>query len=229
MGKFIDLTGQKFGRLEVIKRAENSKDAKAQWECLCRCGAVVVVSGGNLRSGHTRSCGCLHREIISKPCSEETKRKMSKAQKGSNHPFYGKHHSEETKEKISKAVKGKNKGENHYKWYSDREYIKLNNKTKNLMYDLLYRTLRQTKPSKTARTYIMLGYTKEELMEDIEIKFINEMSWSNHGEWHIDHIKPVSSFVKEGITDPKVINALDNLQPLWAEDNLRKGSKYDEI
>ena len=53
------------------------------------------------------------------------------------------------------------------------------------------------------------------------------MTWDNYGEWHIDHIKPVSAFVKEGITDPKIINALDNLQPLWAEDNLRKGNKWE--
>jgi len=60
----------------------------------------------------------------------------------------------------------------------------------------------------------------------IENKFLPGMFWSNHGKWHIDHIKPVSVFVKEGITDPKIICALDNLQPLWAKDNLRKGVKY---
>ena len=60
----------------------------------------------------------------------------------------------------------------------------------------------------------------------IENKFLPGMFWSNHGKWHIDHIKPVSAFVKERITDPKIICALDNLQPLWAKDNLRKGVKY---
>ncbi|AVH85447.1 hypothetical protein Rostov1_00057 [Vibrio phage Rostov-1] len=51
------------------------------------------------------------------------------------------------------------------------------------------------------------------------------MSWDNWGEWHIDHIKPVAQFKREGITDPKIINALSNLQPLWAEENLKKSDK----
>lgn len=48
------------------------------------------------------------------------------------------------------------------------------------------------------------------------------MSWDNRGEWHIDHIKPVCIFIREGETDPAVINALSNLRPLWAEENLSR-------
>lgn len=48
------------------------------------------------------------------------------------------------------------------------------------------------------------------------------MTWENWGEWHIDHIKPVAQFIREGITCPKQINALSNLRPLWAHDNLSK-------
>lgn len=63
MGKFIDLTGQKFGRLIVIERAENRVQPNGhrctQWLCKCDCGKEVVVSALNLKRGHTRSCGCL--------------------------------------------------------------------------------------------------------------------------------------------------------------------------
>lgn len=52
------------------------------------------------------------------------------------------------------------------------------------------------------------------------------MNWSNRGEWHLDHKKPVSRFIKQGITDPSIINALSNLQPLWAHENLSKGNKF---
>ena len=64
--KFIDLTGQKFGRLTVIKRAENDKWGQAQWLCECDCGSnkEVIVRGGALKSGGTQSCGCL--SIISR-------------------------------------------------------------------------------------------------------------------------------------------------------------------
>ena len=49
------------------------------------------------------------------------------------------------------------------------------------------------------------------------------MNWENYGEWHIDHIIPVSKFSKD--TPMDVVNALDNLQPLWGIDNLKKGNR----
>ena len=73
------------------------------------------------------------------------------------------------------------------------------------------------------------GYTVTELKQRIESLWLDGMSWSNRSEWHIDHIKPISLFIKEGITDPAIINALSNLQPLWAKDNLSKGAKYNEM
>ena len=69
------------------------------------------------------------------------------------------------------------------------------------------------------------GYANAELVSHLESLFTEGMTWDNHGEWHIDHIKPVAAFKAEGITDISVINALSNLQPLWAVDNLRKGAK----
>lgn len=60
--KLIDEVGNRYGRLTVIERAENAPDGKAQWLCKCDCGNLRTVSGVNLRSGHTKSCGCLQRE-----------------------------------------------------------------------------------------------------------------------------------------------------------------------
>jgi hypothetical protein len=57
--------GTRFTRLVVVKRVENSKDGRASWLCACDCGKKSVVIGKSLRNGNTRSCGCLHREIIS--------------------------------------------------------------------------------------------------------------------------------------------------------------------
>jgi len=71
----------------------------------------------------------------------------------------------------------------------------------------------------------ILGYSAKDLCAHIESQFEPGMSWQNRGAWHIDHIKSVSSFFNEGITDPKIINALSNLRPLWAQDNLNKGAK----
>ncbi len=54
----IDLTGQRFGRLTAIERAENNKRGQARWKCACDCGSEKVVNSDDLRSGRTKSCGC---------------------------------------------------------------------------------------------------------------------------------------------------------------------------
>ncbi len=58
---FIDLTGQRFGRLLVLNASVPAKSS-TRWECRCDCGAIAIIATGNLRHGHTRSCGCLKRD-----------------------------------------------------------------------------------------------------------------------------------------------------------------------
>lgn len=62
VGKLIDLTGQKFGRLIVIEKVGKSKDNHAMWRCMCDCGKETITMGKSLRSGNTSSCGCLKKE-----------------------------------------------------------------------------------------------------------------------------------------------------------------------
>ena len=69
---FKDLTGQIFGRLTVIDFAYTSKGRKAYWNCLCECGKRTVVSGDKLRSGRTKSCGCLQDELRKKGLNHRT-------------------------------------------------------------------------------------------------------------------------------------------------------------
>ena len=105
-----------------------------------------------------------------------------------------------------------------------RDYHRSNleSRLRNKMRDLVRRvSLGEKKfPSKK-----ILGYTVKDLRVHLENQFQPGMSWDNRGAWHIDHIKSVSSFFEEGITDPRVINALSNLRPLWAEENFAKGAK----
>ena len=58
--RFKDITNQKFGRLTAIRYLGKSK-----WECKCDCGNIVDIFGEHLRRGHTKSCGCLLKEIAS--------------------------------------------------------------------------------------------------------------------------------------------------------------------
>src|SRR5207253_7402294 len=56
----IDLAGQRFGRLVALSARGRRKDGRMRWLCICDCGRECEVGGDCLRSGHTRSCGCLH-------------------------------------------------------------------------------------------------------------------------------------------------------------------------
>ena len=95
------------------------------------------------------------------------------------------------------------------------------------------RSLRSIKQRKTNKTFTLLGYTKNELTIHLESHFTEEngYTWDNMGEWHIDHIRPVSSFDFDSTDHPdfKKCWALDNLQPLWASDNCSKGAKWDGV
>lgn len=87
------------------------------------------------------------------------------------------------------------------------------------------------KKAKASREYV--NYSPQEFKKHIERLFKEGMSWDNYGEWHVDHIRPLSSFDfldKNGkilIDEVKKANSLSNLQPLWAKENLSKNDKWD--
>jgi hypothetical protein len=58
----VDLTGKKFGRWTVLEIGESIKGQR-RWKCRCECGVFLDVMGGSLRSGLSKSCGCLSREL----------------------------------------------------------------------------------------------------------------------------------------------------------------------
>jgi hypothetical protein len=84
------------------------------------------------------------------------------------------------------------------------------------------------KAGKTGRQWeAAVGYTLHDLVRHIERQFLPGMSWENHGSWHIDHIQPISAFEFSSVDDPSFREcwSLSNLQPLWAEENMRKFNK----
>ena len=66
MAKHEDLTGKIFGRLIVLKEAGHPKPGVYLWECECSCSnhTHIIVNGNALRSGNTKSCGCIHTEQL---------------------------------------------------------------------------------------------------------------------------------------------------------------------
>lgn len=114
----------------------------------------------------------------------------------------------------------------------DRQYVKWKKKwetnelfsTKVRIRNLVRNTFRKsgyTKPSEG--TEKILGCTFNELKSHLESKFVDGMNWDNRGEWHIDHIIPLSSAKTN--EDLIGLSHYSNLQPLWAEDNMKKGDK----
>lgn len=57
--RVVDITGQRFGKLTVVKRIKNSS-----WDCICDCGKSIIARADNLKSNRTSSCGCLKHEVI---------------------------------------------------------------------------------------------------------------------------------------------------------------------
>lgn len=74
-----------------------------------------------------------------------------------------------------------------------------------------------------------MGYTRPEFINHIQRQFTKDMSWQNRSCWHIDHIIPVSRFIKENQLDIKKINCLSNLRPIMARENIIKGDRVTTL
>jgi hypothetical protein len=68
MGAFVDLTGQTFNRLTVIRRHPKNINDRPAWVCQCSCGNTTIVKGADLKSGNTKSCGCYKIERTKEVC-----------------------------------------------------------------------------------------------------------------------------------------------------------------
>ena len=102
----------------------------------------------------------------------------------------------------------------------------------------IYHTIKNFKIQKKSSTFEILGYAPVDLVNHLESLFIFGMTWKNYGEWHIDHIKPVSWHDIKSEEDIKECWSLKNLKPRWAttkisekygsfeEGNINKGNKY---
>lgn len=140
-------------------------------------------------------------------------------------------------ESNKEAVYTKNKDyyESHRKAISSR---KLNRKLERMSTDIHFKLTENLrcrtryalkKSSKCASTKTLIGCSVEELKQYLESKFQPGMSWDNWSPrgWHIDHIRPCSSFDLSDPDQQRQCFHYTNLQPLWWKDNLSKGSKYD--
>ena len=117
-------------------------------------------------------------------------------------------------------------GKNHWNYQPDQEALRARKLIRKKYYKALQTTLAYTGQPKWSKSSELLGYGCKELRERIE----SHPNWPlvKDGKWDLDHIFPVSAFVEYGISDIKLINALDNLQPLSKSDNSAKRDKYSK-
>lgn len=80
MAKIINLTGSVFGRLTALE-ISGRRCGQLKWKCICECGSTTEVFGAALRSGHTRSCGCLNDEILANRARTHGKSRSGEFQK----------------------------------------------------------------------------------------------------------------------------------------------------
>ena len=112
-----------------------------------------------------------------------------------------------------------------------REYRKKwdqKNKLRLYMGRGIYRALKENKEG--AHWQTLVEYSLYDLRQHLESLFQKGMTWENQGKWHIDHVVPIFAFNQEELKNPnsqafKMCWALENLQPLWAIDNFRKGNR----
>ncbi len=182
------------------------------------------------------------RSKMNKEYGKNNKEKIAKRQKR-----YKKKNKEKIRER-NKIYYKNNKEEirvQNQKWYrkNKKRCIEVGNiyRQKKLKEDIAFRigkniskainqSLKTKNLSKNRRHWeTLVGYTSQELKTHLESLFTEGMTWENYGfyGWHIDHVIPKTFFVFTSTDDVefKYCWSLPNLQPLWAEDNLEKGSK----
>lgn len=97
---------------------------------------------------------------------------------------------------------------------------------------VIYSLKKKRKPTAHLRNDAALKYlgcTLDELKIHIEARFTEGMTWLNHGEWHIDHKRPVASFFLEEVEQMRLCFHYSNLQPMWGPDNCSKGATWDGV
>jgi len=127
---------------------------------------------------------------------------------------YKKKYYELNKEKLAKRDRERKKTDSLYKMKS---YLRT--RTWNAFKSKGYK--------KNSQTEKMLGISYEKVKKHLGRQFQKGMNWNNYGEWHIDHIIPLSSAKTE--SELLKLCHYRNLQPLWATDNISKGAKIPQV
>jgi predicted transcriptional regulator len=188
---------------------------------------ILKENGITMKSSGRRNIG--GREVATKKyfSKPEVKERLKK-----NHKKW----SEKNKEHLTEYHK-KWRTENVEKWRSTKRNYERNRKASDPLYKLIsnfrtaiYTVLKENNITKFGHYFDVLQYTPEELINYLEKQFKDDMTWDNYGVWHVDHKLPITSFDIREIGDEEFMKCwcLDNLQPMWGEENIRKSNKINQ-
>ncbi len=159
-------------------------------------------------------------------------KKYNKQYRDDNQEKYKNHNKEyysKNKEKENQRVKKwrKNNRKKSRKYY--KNYL-MNRRENDIIFKItcnLRNRIRKVLKgnTKSLNTMFLIGCEIDYLMFHIQEQFTSGMSWDNYGDWHMDHIKPCSLFDLSKPDQQRKCFHFSNLQPLWAIENIRKGSK----
>ncbi len=155
--------------------------------------------------------------------AEQRKELRQKAYDSGKNAIWCKRYRENNKEKVARMAK-----QNMRKRRKNNPQFRLSDSMSSLMRN----ALRYNNLSKNNTTWKKLaGYTEIELQEHLELQFVDGMTWDNYGEWHVDHIIPISFFQYKSPNDVefKICWRLENLQPMLAMDNKMKSNKIMKV
>ena len=153
----------------------------------------------------------------------------TKKRKSENH----KNWSEKNREYLTEYHK-QWRSENVDKWRKTKRDYERNRKARDPLYKLIsnfrtaiYTVLKESNVDKYGHYFDILQYTPNELINHLELQFKDDMSWDNYGIWHVDHKLPITSFDIQEMGDKEFMScwSLDNLQPMWGIENIRKSNK----
>ena len=161
------------------------------------------------------------RKYFSKPETKERLKKNHKNWSENNREHLNEYHKEWREKNIDKHREYKRKYEKNRK-DTDPLYKLISN-----FRTAIYQVLKENNINKNGHYFEILKYTPDDLILHLETKFTDGMTWDNYGEWHVDHVKPISSYIILEIGDDEFMNcwSLNNLQPLWGKENISKSNK----
>lgn len=231
---FIKKEFEKYGYILI---SDTYINAHTKLKCICSCGNPTEKSYVNLKVG--KKCSkCCHKRNIKLSLDEIKNRLKLKGFELISTEYKNVDSKIQIKCKCGTLL-FKSLGEinrtpnchtckNIFKTKEEKEQSKLR---KNLGYkyrSLLKRLIRAINYIKNDKTCNILGYSSKDLINHITSHKNWKKIQDQKLDWDIDHIFPIKAFIDYGINDPKLINSLDNLQPLQSSKNKKKSFKYNK-